>query len=127
MKSTTVTINGTVYDSHTGRPITKDRSTINHAQHAAHAVHTQVQRSTTLNRRYVKNDIAKPVPQQATQAHTVHIPQRQRAAAPSATAVHRAVAPRRVIHPTKQQVTIQHTTATRSSRTRWRPAAAPTW
>ena len=114
MKSTTVSINGTIYDVRTGMPITKDRSTVNPAQHSAHTVHAQPQRSTTLNRRYVRND-AKPVPKVATpaatqpQVHSVHIPQRQRAAAPSAMAMHRPVAPRRVIHPAKTPVTVKPT------------------
>lgn len=107
MKSTTVSINGTIYDIRTGQAITKDRGTVNAAQHNAHVVHTQAQRSTTLNRRYVHNDIIKPAAQQAaqTQAHTVRIPQRQRVAAPSATAIHRPIAPRTIHTPKSESVT----------------------
>jgi len=87
MKSTTVSINGTVYDSRTGMPLRKERGTADAASHGAHKVHTQLQKSTTLNRRYVHHDtstVSKP--------HKVYVPQRQRVAAPSATVMHRAPA-----------------------------------
>lgn len=85
MKSTTVSINGTVYDSRTGMPLRKERGNTDATAHNAHTVHTQLQKSTTLSRRYVHHDtstVAKP--------HTIYVPQRQRVAAPSATAMHRA-------------------------------------
>jgi hypothetical protein len=84
MKSTTVSINGTVYDSRTGMPLRKERAAADAVSHSAHNVHTQLQKSTTLNRRYVHHDtstVSKP--------HKIYVPQRQRVAAPSAHAIHR--------------------------------------
>ena len=90
MKSTTVSINGTVYDRRTGNPLRKERGSDDPTRHNAHNVHTQLQHSTTLNRRYVHHDTS-PV----AEAHTIYVPQRQRVTALSASAVHRtAVAPR---------------------------------
>jgi len=84
MKQTTVSINGTVYDSRTGMPLRKERGGNDATSHGAHNVHTQLQKSTTLNRRYVHHGtstVSKP--------HKVYVPQRQRVAAPSANAMHR--------------------------------------
>lgn len=60
MSEQTVTINGVIYDKHTGMPVGKDTSVVSaasakprSAQHA-HTVHHHTQKSTTLNRRYVK-------------------------------------------------------------------------
>ena len=90
MKSTTVSINGTVYDRSTGNPLRKERGFDDPTRHNAHNVHTQLQHSTTLNRRYVHHDTS-PV----AAAHTIYVPQRQRVTALSAAAMHRtAVAPR---------------------------------
>lgn len=103
MKSTTVSINGTVYDNRTGMPLRKERGLEDPSRHNAHHVHTQLQHSTTLSRRYVHHDtspVAKP--------HTVYIPQRQHMVAPSATAMHsrpvaqRATHSQAVAHFTKQ-------------------------
>ncbi len=91
MKSTTVSINGTVYDSRTGMPLRKERGDTDATTHGAHNVHTQLQKSTTLNRRYVHHGtstVSKP--------HKVYVPQRQRAAAPSANAMHRTPAAKHV-------------------------------
>lgn len=54
MSATTVTVNGTVYDKRTGLPLRLERSEI-HSKSAQH-VHSSVQKSKTLNRRYVKRD-----------------------------------------------------------------------
>ena len=92
MKSTTVSINGTVYDSRTGMPLRKERGGAEAINHGAHNVHTQLQKSTTLNRRYVHHGtstVSKP--------HKVYVPQRQRVAAPSANVMHRTPATQ---HPT---------------------------
>lgn len=56
MKSTTVSVNGTVYDSRTGKPLRRERGHESAKPRAAQAVHTQTQRSKTLARRYVKKD-----------------------------------------------------------------------
>ena len=90
MKSTTVSINGTVYDKRTGNPLRKERGSDDLTRRNAHSVHMQLQHSTTLNRRYVHHDTS-PV----AKAHTIYVPQRQRVTALSAAAMHRtAVAPR---------------------------------
>ncbi|HSW91004.1 MAG TPA: hypothetical protein VLF64_03325 [Candidatus Saccharimonadales bacterium] len=103
MKSTTVSINGTVYDSRTGMPLRKERSDADAVNHSAHNVHTQLQKSTTLNRRYVHHDtspVAKP--------HVIYVPQRQRVAAPSANVMHRAPATQRQTPATRPQNQITH-------------------
>jgi hypothetical protein len=53
MGQTTVTINGTVYDKHTGMPLREERSHQVPQHRAATQVHTQLQKSRTLNRKYV--------------------------------------------------------------------------
>jgi len=50
MKQQTVTINGIVYDQRTGKPLRHDRGSVRY--HSANQVHTTVQHSTTLNRKY---------------------------------------------------------------------------
>lgn len=65
MKSTTVTVNGTVYDTRTGNPLRRTRSHETAKQQSAHNVHSQPQRSRTLNRRYVRReDVVKHSTQQ---------------------------------------------------------------
>lgn len=81
MSETTVTINGVIYDKHTGMPIANSSSlagtaTKPRAAQAAHTVHHKVQKSATLNRRYVKPTTKKPAP------HTVAV--KVQAAAPAA-------------------------------------------
>lgn len=56
MKSTTVSVNGTVYDARTGKPLRKERGYEPVNTRAAQTVHIQTQRSKTLARRYVKRD-----------------------------------------------------------------------
>jgi len=68
MNRKTVTINGTVYDAHTGLPVTPD-TTVHHVAPEpkvektvkkptpSHAVHQRPQRSHTLNRRVVKGKV----------------------------------------------------------------------
>lgn len=108
MKSTTVSINGTVYDSRTGMPLRKERGDTDAANHGAHNVHTQLQKSTTLNRRYVHHGtstVAKP--------HKVYVPQRQRVAAPSANAIHRTPVAKHATptaHPQNQVTKFAHQT-----------------
>ena len=62
MSQKTVTINGTVYDAHTGLPIssakTNDSVTPKQPSHSQ-SVHTTTQKSQTLNRRVVKNSAPK--------------------------------------------------------------------
>ncbi len=70
MTQKTVTINGTVYDSHTGKALRVEHShhaSTKTASHSAHTVHMQMQRSKTLNRRYVRKGEAKQhdAPEQA--------------------------------------------------------------
>ncbi len=54
MSEKTVTVNGTVYDKRTGLPIRLERSA--QAPKSAQQIHGHLQRSKTLNRRYVKRD-----------------------------------------------------------------------
>lgn len=73
MSQKTVTINGTVYDAHTGLPIASD-SVSNGDKIApkqpshSRSVHTTTQKSQTLNRRIVKN----AAPKQASTKQHVH-------------------------------------------------------
>jgi len=70
MSEKTITINGTVYDAHTGMPLHKVEAPLktqakpaapHHAQiHHSQAIHHSIQKSQTLNRRVVKKTIAKP-------------------------------------------------------------------
>lgn len=70
MSEKTITINGTVYDAHTGMPLhkveaplkTQEKPTASHhAQiHHSQAIHHSAQKSQTLNRRVVKKTGAKP-------------------------------------------------------------------
>jgi hypothetical protein len=58
MSQEIVTINGTPYDKHTGMPLhnaKKQSSTSAHSSERASRVHARRQKSTTLDRRYLKN------------------------------------------------------------------------
>ena len=76
MGEKTVTINGMVYDQRTGMPLRQDRSHASAKPHAAGQVHTQVQRSKTLNRKYVAKHRpdAALTPRKVTHAISVHKP-----------------------------------------------------
>ncbi len=56
MSNTTISVNGTVYDSRTGMPLREERGHSAPTNHSANAIHQQPQRSKTLNRRYVHLD-----------------------------------------------------------------------
>lgn len=58
MTKQTISVNGTVYDSQTGMPLRVERGSSTPRHHAAHQMHTQLQRSKTLNRRYVHAETA---------------------------------------------------------------------
>lgn len=58
MREKTVSVNGTVYDSRTGMPLRVERGNDTPTRHHAGSVHTQLQKSRTLNRRYVRLDSA---------------------------------------------------------------------
>lgn len=76
MSQSTITINGTVYDTHSGLPVGKASSeaTANHTpkparqapSHPSHAIHRRVQKSTTLNRQIVSSHKPAPVKQAAS-------------------------------------------------------------
>lgn len=83
----TVTINGTVYDSRTGMPLRTERDQTTPRRHAGN-VHTPLQKSKTLNRKYIARE-PKPVEQVETPAIT-HTPERK---AVHAISKHRAPAP----------------------------------
>lgn len=98
MKSSTVTVNGTVYDSRTGKPLRKERGAEAPIQHHAKNVHAQLQRSRTLNRKYVRRqDVVKHSSAQTvltSEPHTV------RKAAPASVSMHKhPVAPVRQTRP----------------------------
>lgn len=54
MAKQTISVNGTVYDSQTGMPLRVERGGDTPRHHSAHQMHTQLQRSKTLNRKYVR-------------------------------------------------------------------------
>jgi hypothetical protein len=76
MGEKTVTINGMVYDQRTGMPLRQDRAHASAKSHTAGHVHTQVQKSKTLNRKYVAKHRpdATPAPRPVTHAISVHKP-----------------------------------------------------
>jgi hypothetical protein len=67
MSQQTITINGTVYDAHSGLPIEPQRASRatsadfpSTKAHHSHDMHSQTQKSHTLNRRVVKKHLEKP-------------------------------------------------------------------
>ncbi|MBC7764529.1 hypothetical protein H7Y29_02345 [Microbacteriaceae bacterium] len=75
MGQKTVTINGMMYDKHTGMPLREERSHNAPQHHTAAQVHSQLQKSRTLNRKYVAKDHAGPVKRPAaTHGVSVHKP-----------------------------------------------------
>lgn len=98
MKSPTVTVNGTVYDSRTGKPLRKERGSEEPRHHHAKNVHAGTQRSRTLNRRYVRRqDVVK---HSTTQTVLTSETPATRKAAPASISMHkRPVAPARTNRP----------------------------
>lgn len=86
MKSSTVTVNGTVYDARTGKPLRRERGLEPASKHAAQSVHAQPQRSRTLSRRYVKRD-------DIVKQQTILTTQPRREAPPAISIHKRPVAP----------------------------------
>ena len=123
MTQQTVTINGTVYDSHTGKALhvghSRHKSTKSVSQ-SAHVVHVQTQRSKTLNRRYVRKGEtalhAAPEQTKHTSAATTKPAHRTKAThaisvhrAPSASTASRSEHVRRfAAHPTPAHTAPQH-------------------
>lgn len=68
MTKKTVVINGTVYDHSTGMPLRAERGQDNPRRHAAQSVHASLQKSKTLNRKYVRLE-KKQVKEVAATAH----------------------------------------------------------
>ena len=56
MREKTVSVNGTVYDSRTGMPLRVERGHDSPANHNAASVHATLQKSRTLNRKYVHRE-----------------------------------------------------------------------
>lgn len=54
MSTKTISVNGTVYDNETGAPLHRERVSQLPDEHSARQLHRRVQKSTTLNRRYVR-------------------------------------------------------------------------
>lgn len=88
MKSTTVSVNGTVYDTRTGKPLRKERGADHASIRAAQSVHVQTQRSKTLARRYVKRDSTVTTATRVLTSATTPTPTRQVNAASSMHATH---------------------------------------
>lgn len=129
MSTSTVTINGVEYDKHTGLPIRARAAAAPAKAKAAapakhaHAVHQRVQKSTTLNRRYVQRTAAKPTaaPKQDTVSvqpvASNHVITRF-AKQPIDATKHRAASPQRkvmadiapVAHPVVRRVTAKKPT-----------------
>lgn len=59
MSKQTVTINGKVYDQHSGMPLGEERSHVQKFS-SSQTIHSQVQKSSALNRRYVHKDQPAP-------------------------------------------------------------------
>lgn len=80
MRANTITVQGTVYDAKTGKPLRMERGDHTHGKHAA-AIHARVQHSQTLSRRYVANPAKhtvqakkQPVQPHATANSPIHSP-----------------------------------------------------
>jgi len=90
MSEKTVTVKGTVYDKRTGMPLHLERGEL-HTK-SAQQIHHSLQKSKTLNRRYIKRDDAKPIhisplKQEEVAAHTIvhhHVPTPQTTSRPQA-------------------------------------------
>lgn len=67
MAKETIQINGTLYDKHTGMPLRHVDTPTAKARTHAHSVHQATQRSTTLNRNYVKKAALQPQTVRAAQ------------------------------------------------------------
>ena len=80
MRAKTVSINGTVYDAKTGKPLRLERSGHGTAK-SAHDIHARTQHSRTLNRRYV----TKTKPQTDASPHAINVTRKTRDARPEAT------------------------------------------
>jgi hypothetical protein len=75
MGQKTVTINGMVYDKHTGMPVREERTHSAPQHRAAAQVHTPLQKSRTLNRKYVaKNHTGAVKRPSATHSVALHKP-----------------------------------------------------
>lgn len=84
MKANTISVNGTIYDSRTGKPLRKERGTHSVAKSAG-GIHRHLQPSKTLNRRYVKKSIPVVTPRQTIETT------RKKHVAPGQDATHSAV------------------------------------
>lgn len=108
MSTKTIAVNGTVYDINTGKPLHRERVQQRTDEHSAQQLHGQVQKSTTLNRRYVRphartttnaaahqpiirHRVAKTVPHIAQSAHVTHFSDIKPAKKPTPTSAHRPV------------------------------------
>lgn len=69
MEEHTVIINGTVYDKRTGKPLRAQRDRSKTPPHSARTVHASLQKSSTLNRRYVHR-VERQTDEHAIRVHT---------------------------------------------------------
>ncbi len=75
MSDRVITVNGNQYDKHTGLPVKKASSGhVHHPAHHAANVHSKLQRSTTLNRRYIKHPVDNSSENESTARNTVIMP-----------------------------------------------------
>ncbi|MEO5949166.1 MAG: hypothetical protein ABIP74_02075 [Candidatus Saccharimonas sp.] len=106
MSEKTVTVKGTIYDKRTGMPLHLERGEL-HSK-SAQQIHHSLQKSKTLNRRYVKKDAATPARQESTTSlvatHSIsthhHVQAPQKTVRPQAV-THFTAAP---VHASQQRV-----------------------
>ena len=108
MTEKTVVINGMVYDRRTGLPVRIDRATSTSRAKTAHAVHSPLQKSRTLHRKYVHLEKKQPTTPQHAPAATAMISAHKKIA-PAAMAtkhpdVHRIQVKRPIAQPSRKPV-----------------------
>ncbi|MCA0228019.1 DUF4367 domain-containing protein [Patescibacteria group bacterium] len=108
MTEKTVVINGMVYDRRTGLPVRIDRATTLSRAKTAHAVHSPLQKSRTLHRKYVHLEKKQPTTPQHAPAATAMISAHKKIA-PAAMAtkhpdVHRIQVKRPIAQPSHKPV-----------------------
>jgi hypothetical protein len=94
MSEKTVIVKGTVYDKRTGMPLRLDRAS--QQTKTAHSVHRPLQKSQTLNRKYVKRDVPQvasaaivtPAPEVLPTITTHHVTRTPRVVKPAPKVTH---------------------------------------
>lgn len=104
MTKQTISVNGTVYDSETGMPLRVERGTIAAPQRGAHQLHTQTQRSRTLNRKYVRHTASTTQTPAAPAQHEISVHHKPAAAEVKRSEQVARFAPTHTQKPTQKQV-----------------------